>query len=84
MPEDKTAGTCPEGGRNEEVLVRKPIAVQGLSAGFGIEILQVEDKKVTWRWTNDTEERTSGLDETGKMFRTGRVWRRLSDFERVR
>lgn len=73
-----------KGGRNEEVKMRRPIAVQGLSAGFGIEILQVENGKVTWRWTNETEERTSGLDETRKMFRTGRVWRRLADFERVR
>lgn len=71
-----------KGGRNEETLVRRPVAVQELSDG--IEILQVEDKKVTWRWTNDTEKRTSDLDETGKMFRTGRVWRRLSDFEKVR
>lgn len=73
-----------KGERNEEVLVRRPIAVQELSVGLGIEILQVEDKKVKWRWANETEERTSGLDESGKMFRTGRVWRRLSDFEKVR
>lgn len=73
-----------KGGRNEETLVRKPIAVQGLSVGFGIEILQVDDEKVTWRWTDDTEERTSKLDETKEAFRTGRVWRRLADFERVR
>lgn len=73
-----------KGGRNEEVLMRKPIAVQGLAGGFGIEILQVEDEKVTWRWTNEMEKRTSKLDETGEAFRTGRVWRRLSDFERVR
>lgn len=74
-----------KGGRNEKVLVRrKPIAVQGLSVGFGIEILQIENKKVTWRWTNETDERTSTLDETGEAFRTGRVWRRLADFERVR
>lgn len=84
MPEDKTAGTCPECGRNEKVLVRKPIAVQGLSVGFGIEILQIKDGKVTWRWTNETETRTSRLDETGEAFRTGRVWRRLADFEKVR
>ena len=68
----------------EEVLVRRPIAAQELSVGFGIEILQIEDNKVEWRWTNDAETRTSELDGTGKMFRTGRVWRRLSDFERVR
>lgn len=74
-----------KGGRNdEEVLVRIPIAVQGKPVGLGIEILQIEDKKVTWRWMNETEERTSELDETGKMFRTGRVWRSMSDFERVR
>lgn len=74
-----------KGGRNnEKVLVRKPIAVQGLSAGFGIEILQIEDKKVVWKWTNETEERTSMMDETGEAFKTGRVWRRISDFERVR
>lgn len=73
-----------KGGRNEEILMRRPIAVQGLSPGFGIEILQIEDKKVTWRWTNEKEMRTSMLDETGKAFKTGRVWRRLADFERVR
>jgi hypothetical protein len=83
MPEDKTAGTCPEGGCDEEILVRRPIAVQELSVGIVIEILQIEDGKVTWR-TDDTEERTSKLDETGEAFRTGRVWRRLADFERVR
>lgn len=73
-----------EGGQNEETLVRRPIAVQELSVGFGIEILQIGDSKVEWRWTNDADTRTSELDETGKMFRTGHVWRRLSDFERVR
>lgn len=73
-----------KGGRNEETLVRRPIAVQGLSYGLGIEILQIGDKRVVWRWTNETEARTSRLDEAGEMFRTGRVWRRLSDFERVR
>lgn len=74
-----------KGGRNnEKVLVRKPIAVQGLSVGFGIEILQIKNEKVTWRWTNETEERTSMLDEAGEAFKTGRVWRRLTDFERVR
>jgi hypothetical protein len=71
-----------KGGRNE--VIRRPIAVQGLSNGFGIEILQVEDRKVTWRWTNEKEKRTSMLDETGEAFRTGRVWRRLADFEKVR
>ena len=71
-----------KGGRNEEVTVRRPIAVQGLSAGLGIEILQIEDKKVEWRWTNEEETRTSEL--VGEMFRTGRVWRRISDFEKVR
>ena len=83
MPEDKTAGTCPmKGGRRNEELVRRPIAVQGLSVGFGIEILQIGDKKVEWRWTNEEETRTSEL--VGEMFRTGRVWRRLSDFEKIR
>lgn len=83
MPEDKTAGTCPKcGGCSEEKLVRIPVAVQGLSVELGIEILQIEDNKVTWRWTDDTETRMSEL--VGEMFRTGRVWRRLSDFERVR
>ena len=72
-----------KGGRDEEKLVRRPIAVQGLSVGLGIEILQVEEDKVTWRWTNDTETRTSKLDEAG-MFRTGRVWRKISDFKKVR
>lgn len=73
-----------KGGQNEETLVRRPIAVQGLSTGFGIEILQIEDRKVTWRWTNETEEHVSGLGGNGKMFKTGRVWRNISDFERVR
>ena len=63
-------------------MTRRPIAVQELSVGFGIEILQVENEKVEWRWTNDTETRTSEL--VGEMFRTGRVWRILTDFERVR
>lgn len=71
-----------KGGRNEEVLVRTPIAVQDLSAGLGIDILQIEDKKVEWRWTNEKETRTSEL--VGEMFRTGRVWRSISDFARVR
>lgn len=73
-----------KGGRNEEALVKRPVAVQGLSNGFGIEILQVEDGRVTWRWSNERKERTSKVDETGEAFRTGRVWRRLADFERVR
>lgn len=73
-----------KGGRNEEALVKGPIAVQGLSNGFGIEILQIEDERVVWRWSNEKRERTSKVDETGEAFRTGRVWRRLADFERVR
>lgn len=73
-----------KGGRNEEALVKRPIAVQGLSNGFGIEILQIGDGKIVWRWSNEKRERTSKLDETGEAFRTGRVWRRLADFERVR
>lgn len=74
-----------KGGQDEEALVkRKPIAVQGLSYGFGIEILQIDDMKVVWRWSNETRERTSMLDDAGEAFRTGRVWRRLTDFERVR
>ena len=70
------------GCSNEKELVRRPIAVQELSIGLGIEILQIEDKKVEWRWTNDAETRTSEL--VGEMFRTGRVWRELSDFEKIR
>ena len=73
-----------KGGRNEVVPVRRPIAVQGLSNGFGIEILQIDDEKVVWRWSNEKRERTSKIDETGEAFRTGRVWRRMADFERVR
>lgn len=73
-----------KGGRNEEALVKRPVAVQGLSNGFGIEIMQIEDGRVTWRWSNEKRERTSRIDETGEAFRTGRVWRRLADFERVR
>ena len=73
-----------KGGRNEEALVKRPIAVQGLSNGSGIEILQIGDGKVVWRWSNERKERTSKLDETGEAFRTWRVWRRLADFERVR
>lgn len=73
-----------KGGRSEEALVKRPIAVQGLSNGFGIEILQIGDGKVVWRWSNERKERTSRLDGTGEAFRTGRVWRRLADFERVR
>ena len=71
-----------KGGRNEKALVKRPIAVQGLSNGFGIEILQIEDERVVWRWSNEKRERTSKIDETGEAFRTGRVWRRLADFER--
>ena len=73
-----------KGGRNEEAPVKRPMAVQGLSNGFGIEILQIGDGKVVWRWSNERRERTSKVDETGEAFRTGRVWRRLADFERVR
>ena len=73
-----------KGGSDEEALVKRPMAVQGLSNGFGIEILQVEDGRVTWRWSNERKERTSKVDETGEAFRTGRVWSRLADFERVR
>ena len=65
-------------------MVRRPIAGQGLSSGFGIEILQIDDERVVWRWSYEKEERTSKLDETKEAFRTGRVWRRLADFERVR
>ena len=74
-----------KGGQDEEALVkRKPVAVQALAAGLGIEILKVDAVKVVWRWSNETRERTSMLDDTGEAFRTGRVWRRLADFERVR
>lgn len=74
-----------KGGQNEETLVKKkPVAVQALASGLGIEILKVDAVKVVWRWSNETRERTSMLDDTGKAFRTGRVWRRLTDFERVR
>lgn len=73
-----------KGGRDEEALVKKPVAVQALAAGLGIEILKVDAVKVVWRWSNETRERTSMLDDTGEAFRTGRVWRRLADFERVR
>lgn len=71
-----------KGGR-DVVLIRRPIAVQGLSNGFGIEILQIDDGKVTWRWSNERRERTSKVDETREAFRTGRVSRRLADFEKV-
>lgn len=81
MPKYKTAGTCPE---LRNVVLRKPIAVQGLSNGFGIEILQIDEEKVTWRWSNEIKERTSKVDSTREAFRAGRVWRRLSDFEKVR
>lgn len=67
-----------------KTVTRRPIAVQGLSNGFGMEILQIDDERVTWRWSDEGEERTSRLDGTGEEFRTGRVWRRLADFERVR
>ena len=73
-----------KGGQDEEALVKRPIAVQGLSNGFGIEILQIGDGRVVWRWSDERKERTSRIDETGEAFRTGRVWRRLADFERVR
>lgn len=74
-----------KGGQDEEALVkRKPVAVQALAVGLGIEILKVDAVKVVWRWSNETRERTSMLDDTGEAFRTGRVWRRLADFERVR
>lgn len=74
-----------KGGHDEEALVKKkPVAVQALAAGLGIEILKVDAVKVVWRWSNETRERTSMLDDAGKAFRTGRVWRRLTDFERVR
>jgi hypothetical protein len=49
-----------------------------------IEILQIKGREVAWMWTNETEERASKLDETGEAFKTGRVRRRLIDFERVR
>lgn len=80
MPKYKTAGTCP---KLQNVVLRKPIAVQGLSYGLGIEILQIDDEKVTWRWSNEIKERTSKIDSTREAFRAGRVWRRLSDFEKV-
>lgn len=80
MPKYKTAGICPE---LRNVVLRKPIAVQGLSNGFGIEILQIDEEKVTWRWSNEIKERTSKIDSTREAFRAGRVWRRLSDFEKV-
>ena len=74
-----------KGGQDEEALVkRKPVAVQALAVGLGIEILKVDAVKVVWRWSNEKRERTSMLDETGEAFRTGRVWRRLADFGRVR
>ena len=80
MPKYKTAGTCTE---LRNVVLKKPIAVQGLSNGFGIEILQIDEEKVTWRWSNEIKERTSKIDSTREAFRAGRVWRRLSDFEKV-
>lgn len=44
-----------KGGQDEEtlVMVKRPTAVQGLSDGFGIEILQIEDGK--WRRLADFE-----------------------------
>ena len=80
MPKYKTAGTCTV---LRNVVLKKPIAVQGLSNGFGIEILQIDEEKVTWRWSNEIKERISKIDSTRKAFRAGRVWRRLSDFEKV-
>lgn len=70
-----------KGGCDEVLLVRRPIAVQELSNGSGIEILQIGDGKVEW---SEKRTRTSKVDETGEAFRTGRVWRRLSGFEKVR
>lgn len=73
-----------KGDHDEVTMVEKPVAVQALTAGLGIEILKVDAVKVVWRWSNETRERTSMLDDEGERFRTGRVWRRLADFERVR
>ena len=80
MPKTKTAGTCQ---KLQNVVLKRPIAVQGLSNGFGIEILQIEGEKVVWRWSNEIKERTSKIDSTREAFRAGSVWRRLSDFEKV-
>jgi hypothetical protein len=65
---------------------QEPMAVLGLANGYGIEILEIDqgmETRVTWKYSNETRERTSKVDETG-AFRTGRVWRRFTDFERVR
>ena len=64
--------------------MKSPVAVLALTNSFGIEILWLDDVKVVWRYSNETRERTSMVDARGEAFRTGRVWRRLSDFTRVR
>ena len=59
---------------------RAPIAGLALSSGIGIEILDATEDTIVWRWSNETKEHKSKLVDGA--FRTGQVWRRLSDFIR--
>lgn len=59
---------------------RAPVAGLALSCGLGIEILDADSDTIVWRWSNETKEHRSKLVDGA--FRTGQVWRRISDFGR--
>ena len=58
---------------------RKPIAGLALTCGLGIEILALDGVKVVWRRSNEDREHVSMLRDG--VFRVGRQWYRLADFE---
>lgn len=59
---------------------KRAIAGLALASGFGIEITEADDERVTWRWSNDPAEHVSKVNSGA--FRVGRTWYRLDMFER--
>lgn len=58
----------------------RAIAGLALSNAFGIEILDIDEDSVTWRWSNEKKERVSKIKDGA--FRAGRTWYRLGMFGR--
>ena len=59
---------------------RYAVAGFAITCGFGIEILALDDMKVTWRWSDKETEHVSTIRDGA--FRVGRQWYRLSEFQK--
>ena len=65
------------------------IAVHGLAADMGIEIFKVLDDEIIWRYSNETQLRSSRLkenyteDEVSYSFRIGNSFINLNECRRV-